>query len=370
MGLIRFLLALAVVITHCGPIFDLRLTSGEIAVQSFYIISGFYMSMILNEKYIGINGSYKLFITNRFIRLFPIYWVILILTLITSILIYYTNNETITSIHSYTAVHQNLVSFCYLILTNIVIIGQDIVMFLGINPDDGLLFFTNDFKKTNPPLFTFLLIPQAWTLGLELAFYLIAPFILRQKTKIIVGCIFLSFFLRLYIFNVLNLHNDPWSYRFFPTEIMFFLLGHISYKINLKYKLKSKRLNLALLCYIVFIIFMYSYIPSGTLPYFPFSLKEIIYFTSMSIAIPFIFNFFKTNLADNKIGDLSYPIYISHMFVSLLCSLLPFAIFKQGTTIALVTIGFSLTLNHFIAKPIEKIRQSRLKKLKTQTVSV
>lgn len=70
MGIIRFLLALSVVITHCGSLFGTSLVVGQIAVQSFYIISGFYMSLILNEKYIGVNGSYKLFITNRF---YPIY---------------------------------------------------------------------------------------------------------------------------------------------------------------------------------------------------------------------------------------------------------------------------------------------------------
>src|SRR5450759_4624800 len=78
MGIIRVLLALSVVAAHFGGIWNLRFVGGQVAVQSFYIISGFYMSLILNEKYVGKNKSYKLFITNRFLRLYPIYWLSLI----------------------------------------------------------------------------------------------------------------------------------------------------------------------------------------------------------------------------------------------------------------------------------------------------
>ena len=40
------------------------------------MISGFYMAMILTEKYCG-PGSYRLFLTNRFLRIYPIYWITL-----------------------------------------------------------------------------------------------------------------------------------------------------------------------------------------------------------------------------------------------------------------------------------------------------
>jgi len=50
MGFIRIILAIAVVIVHTEPIFGFELVRGRVAVQSFFIISGFYMAMILNEK--------------------------------------------------------------------------------------------------------------------------------------------------------------------------------------------------------------------------------------------------------------------------------------------------------------------------------
>ena len=48
MGLLRLILAISVVIWHSSPIFGISLVGGQAAVQAFYIISGFYMALILN----------------------------------------------------------------------------------------------------------------------------------------------------------------------------------------------------------------------------------------------------------------------------------------------------------------------------------
>ena len=65
MGVIRFLFALTVLLSHEVDLFGLTLTGSIIAVQCFYIISGFYMGIILEEKYKL--SDYKLFISNRFL---------------------------------------------------------------------------------------------------------------------------------------------------------------------------------------------------------------------------------------------------------------------------------------------------------------
>ena len=80
MGLIRLLLSIAVVVTHTGTFFGLRLTGGVIAVQSFYMISGFYMTLVLSEKYKNPNSLW-LFWSKRILRLWPVYFVTLLFTL-------------------------------------------------------------------------------------------------------------------------------------------------------------------------------------------------------------------------------------------------------------------------------------------------
>ena len=57
MGLLRLLLALAVVGAHSGFAFILE---GREAVTLFFIISGFYMALILNESYT--RGAFSFFL--------------------------------------------------------------------------------------------------------------------------------------------------------------------------------------------------------------------------------------------------------------------------------------------------------------------
>jgi peptidoglycan/LPS O-acetylase OafA/YrhL len=238
MGGLRFILAVAVVIAHSGPIFGYYFVGGVVAVQAFYIISGFYMSLVLNEKYIGKDG-YKLFITNRLLRLYPIYWVVTGLIVISS-LIYAmkTKGNNFGLLQSYNIYLKELKisTIVFLIFSNIFIFFQDIVMFLRIDWSTGLLEFAKYFGDTKQPLYHFLLVRQAWTLGVELLFYAIAPFIVRRNKKIVFSLIFLSLSLRMILIYKFGLKTDPWSYRFFPTELVFFLLGNISYKIYKNFK--------------------------------------------------------------------------------------------------------------------------------------
>src|SRR5258708_5802533 len=85
MGLFRLLFALSVVTAHSGPILGSSLIGGKMAVQGFFILSGFYMSLILKKKYSKKKNAYKLFITNRILRIYPTYFVVLFL----SIIVYY-----------------------------------------------------------------------------------------------------------------------------------------------------------------------------------------------------------------------------------------------------------------------------------------
>ena len=82
MGTLRFILALSVAYGHAGDFLGFPLIPGDTAVQSFYAVSGFYMALVLNEKYRPGSSTYSLFISNRFLRLFPVYVTVLCLTLL------------------------------------------------------------------------------------------------------------------------------------------------------------------------------------------------------------------------------------------------------------------------------------------------
>ena len=68
MGVVRVLLALAVLLSHLPPA-SYKILSGALAVQAFFVVSGFYMALVLDGKY----RDTWLFYSNRILRLAPTY---------------------------------------------------------------------------------------------------------------------------------------------------------------------------------------------------------------------------------------------------------------------------------------------------------
>ena len=244
----------------------------------------------------------------------------------------------------------------FMIFTNVFLFFQDVVMFLGFDKADGSLFFTADFHQTNPKLYYFLFVAQAWSIGIEVMFYLIAPFLAKRSLKIIILILISSFALRMVIYYHFNLQHDPWSYRFFPTELLFFLLGIIAYRIYTI--LKEKQLNNIFLksVFIAVVAFslMYRYI---TIPG-----KMTLYLLLFFSALPFIFILSKNWKTDRQLGELSYPIYISHIFILSWVGALQIKSGSWRTVIViLLSVLFAYLLNIFVGNKIEKFRQSRVK---------
>lgn len=359
MGMIRLLLAISVVIAHSTPIFGQRIWGGEIAVELFFIISGFYMSLILNEKY---NTSDKtvVFYKNRFLKLFPIYWTILALTILLFIASYLILNKGVVLEHIFNNI-DNLGFFSiYVFLSNIFLLGEDLLMFLGFNGDT--IIFTKSFSDTEIPFHKFIIVPQSWTLSLEIMFYLIAPFIARKSIKLLLVLFSISALIKFSLWNI-GYINDPWSYRFILSELSFFFVGMIMYKI---YKLGfyTKIIDNKSLFFIGLILLLLS-------GYFYYDLKSILNFNEIDIFkyviyvlfvlfLPLLFVQTKDNKIDRYIGELSYPVYIVHIFVIMFVSKI-----ANDTNLSLLavigSILFSILLNKFIQEKIEKIRIKNLK---------
>lgn len=363
MGVLRVILALLVVFDHSGAITFIGLPGGPFAVKVFFIISGFYMTLILHKKYIG-KGSYGLFITNRFLRLYPIYWVIVGLTIVISVGSYlvYGNWLRLIPYVMYNE-YMNLPTLGFLGITNLILFGQDLVMFLGLNVETGNMFLTNNFVNTFPQFHDFLFIPQAWTVGLELLFYLVAPFIVRKNIRVVLILITISVLIRCYIYFILGLHHDPWTYRFFPNELALFLIGTISYHIYSYLQKNPIHRSYYMILYIIYLLIMvsYDYLPdiNSTL-----DINSVLFYLLTGLSIPGIFILTKSSKIDNRIGDLSYPIYLVHMLLIYIVNLVIKEYqmsFHKGTVVVVLTVIVSYLLVKYISDPIEKLRQSRVK---------
>lgn len=249
----------------------------------------------------------------------------------------------------------NVTGLVFISIANLFLFFQDTLMFLGLNTVTGELFFTPDFEMTNPKLYELLLVPQAWTIGLELLFYLIAPLILRRNLVVIMVLITFSLMLRLLLYNK-GFHHDPWTYRFFPNELAFFLFGNVSYQMYIKidkWKTRQWALNLSVFFILLFTILF-------DLLVFP--KKELAYFVSLIMILPFVFKSSRNYRLDTYIGELSYPVYMSQM---LILGILIFVKVQDlaflGITLSALTILFSIVINELVSKRIERVRQKRIK---------
>jgi len=77
-GLLRLLLAVAVVFVHSGMNSVWTLTGATVAVETFFIISGFYMALVYNEKYAKTKMPYWSFFSSRILKIYPMYYLVLV----------------------------------------------------------------------------------------------------------------------------------------------------------------------------------------------------------------------------------------------------------------------------------------------------
>ena len=224
-------------------------------------------------------------------------------------------------------------------------------MFSGVQHNE--LVFATDFRKSDVILYPALLVPQAWSLGVELTFYLIAPFILTKK-RVLLILLASSIALRFYIIHLDLGKNDPWTYRFFPTELALFLLGSLSHQILLPYYKKSiskekiDTFSKIFTCLLIFITISYWLIPINEL------VKTLSFFSIFLTLMPFAFIFQSKHDWDTWIGDLSYPIYICHIYIISFIDFSDKLAFSISSVI--ISIGFAILLNKYISNPVELLR--------------
>ncbi len=348
MGLLRTIFAISVVFTHTsGTIF----LDGRVAVQLFYVISGFLISYVLVEKKAYPRLGY--FYLNRYLRLYPIYFVVALLVICT-----YWVFGTVWFIDMQFLRQLPWSANLLLALSNLFIVGQDWVMFTAIH--DGHLHFATNFQASEFQLHKGLLVPQAWTLGVELTFYLVAPFVLTRRAVIYV-LLALSIALRIYLYEIGLGDQDPWSYRFFPTELALFLLGALAHQSLAP--LYDRIFNTNLQFYSrIFTLFLIVLSLSSALIPIDDELKKLVSIALLVILLPFCFVFQDSNRFDQWIGDLSYPIYINHMLVMFWVAYaaenlkLPVANIYYGLIVVMVSVIFAILMNVSVGAYFESVR--------------
>jgi peptidoglycan/LPS O-acetylase OafA/YrhL len=353
MGIVRTLLALSVLFYHSGSV-DV-LVGGVNAVRLFYAVSGFLISYILVEstRYSRLRDFYS----SRYLRLFPIYALVAAISLVAHIAL---GNAAFFDTYSTAPLGATVA----LLLSNVVILGQDWILFLGTKGDQ--YFLARTFADGQTALWVGFLVPQAWSLSLELCFYALAPFVLPYRRRLYLLLV-TSIALRIVLYMTDIGTSDPWTYRFFPSEVALFLAGALAHQILRPAYAQwlGSRINRASLIatlVTIGIVVVFPFIPLNAIA------KDMLLLALFVASLPLLFAFQGLHTFDARIGELSYPIYVVHVLVIWICvrELQGSAVGSQpmiSLIAAVLSIVASAALVRFVSKPIERVRS----KLKTSS---
>ena len=353
MGTLRLLLAFAVVIAHSQPLYGF-VGIGSSAVPAFFIISGFYMCLVLSTTY-NKPGAIRLFYINRFLRLFPLYWSVLLIFYLTALLtqtgdhpffdrvIYLARN----SIQPST---DGTVASAWAAIPNLFVIGSDILRLFAITPETGdiILMLQSDYQKNYIGMDKYLVMPQIWSLGVELVCYAVAPFLVRLKTT------WLTLFLLLFIWVQVYSNASLLTWKHLPSwyNFSYFLLGILSFRLSRWLSNRTPKPAAYMAASFPFVLWAFypsiAQMVSGALIWGIWGLYALGMTTLFSLT---------KNLAwDRNLGNLSYPVYLIHWLFSW-----PAVTFGAAQPVAAMAASclVSWMLIKLIDDPVEKIKKLR-----------
>ena len=363
MGWIRFLLAVAVVFHHSSAPWGLPIVDGHQAVRLFYIISGFYMALILDRKYAATREGIWLFYSNRALRIFPVYW----LVLGAAALFYGAAWIWMGNMPERLGWYRPLVEAGHgtflagLGVSQLALFGLD--WFNCFDFQGSTLAWGGTVPDGRPAGFL-CLVPQAWTLAVELSFYLFAPLLVRAKNGSLALLCAVGFAVRVGLWLWRPAETGSLGYFWFPLQLPFFALGILSYRWtgatrafwnSLARVWGSRVLLLGL-------FLGYGLMPDGW--------DQAISCGLLAVLMPGLLE--GEGKWQKWFGELSYPIYVVHILVKWVI-LATRGVEKTGQTevSGFVLLAGSLLaaviLEKLVTTPLERKRQERSQGIRNKT---
>ena len=371
MGFFRYFLAIVVIFSHIPfPQANTKIFygNGGLAVLAFYVISGFYMSLIVDKYQLGAMRftQIKNFYLSRSLRIYPVYYICALLT----VLLYIFHIRYSFTTLPWTALQMlpHLEDKIIYVFTNVFIFGLDTMRLYVYDPLTKMfMYFPNSAGDTTHiigPVFS--IEGQAWSLSMELCFYLLVPFILTKNRYLILVICLLSWLLRLCLmltgFDHPPTQAGNMTIAFFPTGLGVFLLGAVAHRFITPRLQSFSNKNIALMATgCLSLILIYSLVLYDLIDYFYFKFYLFILITAL--CTPVLFAQFNKSKIDQYIGELSYPVYMTHLFCIGIVMKITHGQYTNYLIPAVIIVSscVSAILIHCVVKPIDAYRHNKFK---------
>jgi len=290
---------------------------------------------MFNNKYSKKQQPLKVFYISRLLRLLPVFYTFTVL------------------------------AFAVWIFLNYNVIG----LIEGLHLPDKIVFWVS-----NTTLLSYyslqkidILVP-AWSLDIELEFYLLFPvlfYVSRNNYNVLRGLFFLFLAISFYLCIV---YDSVWINNSLLTYLYLFILGMIIFYDKISFSAKTEKICLAIFVLVVGVQYMIPYAVQH------FKVTNSMYYTIISfilvmLAVPMLASSVRlhSDKQDRFWGELSFMIYLSHWVW-----IRPYGLLTQNvsTIIHLIylilflalTMGLALLVYWLIDRPMERLRHQWVNK--------
>jgi peptidoglycan/LPS O-acetylase OafA/YrhL len=378
-------LAACVVAAHSEMVLLWSMHGGSQAVGFFFVISGFYMQLILSgPRY----SDAKAFFLSRLQRIYIPYFSCVGFCLAVgcrSLLISGDALSAQVALDKIVGANFADTADIAVLLTNFTIFFQDLILFVD-RDATGQLLLTKGVSTAHTEFYTYLIIPQAWSVALELQFYILSPFLVRRCPTWLLGLTIAAIsIIRVMSAELSGTDYDPWTYRFAPFELAKFLTGIIACRLlwlnpwgrtfcRVFYAplslSSSKVAYLTIIVAVLFALRFHAGIESfshriaphfGPLAGEGFSLACT---AAAGLIVAACFACTASHTLDRRVGELSFPVYLVHLTVALAVSryLLQAESHKSlaGEVTFVLSVAIALLLQYSFLDRIENHRQRQI----------
>ena len=322
-GSLRFVLATFVLFAHTVGTYP---WAGAFAVVAFFALSGYLMTLIVQERYGFSRAGFYRFAVNRFLRIFPAYWFTLVISLVFIFLV----GDAFTS----------------KVVNNLMAIPTDIGSWI-----ESLVLFGQWNLGAQP-------VPQAWALGVELVYYLSIALFIGRRREYALACFVLSVLVTAY----LSIDDVKFADRYYSLigGALPFTLGAVVYFYRDRVK-GSAMLKGTLVVLAVGHVFVYN--PTRVHLVDPFNVPlylNVLLFGGAIWALSGVRATAWIEKIDDLLGRLSYPIYLNHYLLIAVVLWLRPGTARHGTEMFLIagsaTILWSYAAWWLVERPLVSVR--------------